>query len=295
MATRRPEDLDDAIAAVVASYGEGRLIDSLSTAQLPNKRQVIAALNHLKAVMYLGYYATGTLDVGRVRYSVASHLYPAYEILCEQIRRAINYEGFRTAGTPRPPDWPRSVTISLLRQIPQIRTLLSKDVLAAFQGDPAANSVEEIIFSYPSIEAITTHRIAHTLHTDGVPMLPRIMAEHAHSLSGIDINPGAEIGESFFIDHGTGVVIGETCSIGNNVKIYQGVTLGALSVERTPGAGRGVKRHPTIEDNVTIYAGATILGGKTVIGAGSVVGGNVWLVESVPPNRHITFQDHHKR
>jgi serine O-acetyltransferase len=295
MSAQHPSELEDVISAVADSYAAGRLIDSLGTATLPNKRQVIEALNHVKAVMYLGYYATGLLDESRVRYTVASHLYPAYEILVEQIRRAINYEGFRTAGTPRPPDWPRTVTLALLAKIPAIRTLLSKDVLAAFQGDPAANSVEEIIFSYPSIEAITTHRIAHELHAQGVPMLPRIMAEHAHSLSGIDIHPGAEIGESFFIDHGTGVVLGETCQIGNNVKIYQGVTLGALSVERTPGAGRGQKRHPTIEDNVTIYAGATILGGKTVIGAGSVVGGNVWLVESVPPKSHITFEEHRRK
>jgi serine O-acetyltransferase len=291
MSAQHPSELEDAISAVAESYGAGRLIDSLGTATLPNKRQVIEALNHLKAVMYLGYYATGLLDESRVRFTVASHLYPAYEILCEQIRRAVNYEGFRTAGGPRPPEWPRTVTMALLGSIPSIRTLLSKDVLAAFQGDPAANSVEEIIFSYPSIEAITSHRIAHDLYAQGVPMLPRIMAEHAHSLSGIDIHPGAEIGESFFIDHGTGVVIGETCAIGNNVKIYQGVTLGALSVERGPGAGRGKKRHPTIEDNVTIYAGATILGGKTVIGAGSVIGGNVWLVESVPPGSHITYED----
>src|SRR4029453_18783043 len=178
------------------------------------------------------------------------------------------YEGFRNAGAARPADWPRTVTLQLLQNIPRIRALLSKDVRAAARGAPAANSVEEIIFSYPSIEAITTHRIAHELYTRGVPMLPRIMAEHAHSLSGIDIHPGAEIGESFFIDHGTGVVIGETTAIGNNVKLYQGVTLGALSVERM-GTGRGSKRHPTIEENVTIYAGATILGGKTVIGAGS--------------------------
>jgi len=288
MAAQHPSELEDVISAVADSYGAGRLIDSLGTATLPNKRQVIDALNHLKAVMYLGYYATGHLDESRVRYSVASHLYPAYECLCEQIRRAANYEGFRTAGGTRPADWPRTVTMQLLQNIPRIRSLLSKDVLAAFQGDPAANSVEEIIFSYPSIEAITTHRIAHDLFVQGVPMLPRIMAEHAHSLSGIDIHPGAEIGESFFIDHGTGVVIGETCVIGNNVKIYQGVTLGALSVERTPGAGRGAKRHPTIDDNVTIYAGATILGGNTVIGAGSVVGGNIWLVDSVPAGSHVT-------
>jgi len=163
-------------------------------------------------------------------------------------------------------------------------------VLAAFQGDPAANSVEEVIFSYPSIEAITVHRIAHELHREGVPMLPRIMSEYAHSASGIDIHPGAQIGESFFIDHGTGVVIGETTVIGNNVKLYQGVTLGALSLARGVPGERSTKRHPTLENNVTIYAGATILGGETVIGAGSVVGGNVWLVASVPPGSHITYE-----
>ncbi len=295
MSAQQRGDLDAVIDAVADSYGSGRLIDSLGTATLPNKRQVIEALNHLKAVMYLGYYATGSMDPSRVRFAVESHLHPAYDILCEQIRRAINYEGFRASGSPRPADWPRATTLALFQKIPAIRVLLSKDVLASYQGDPAANSVEEIIFSYPSIEAITTHRIAHELHVQGVPLLPRIMAEHAHSLSGIDIHPGAVIGESFFIDHGTGVVIGETCEIGDNVKIYQGVTLGALSVERIAGASRGTKRHPTIEDNVTIYAGATILGGKTVIGAGSVIGGNVWLVESVPPGSHITFQDKPRR
>jgi serine O-acetyltransferase len=166
--------------------------------------------------------------------------------------------------------------------------MLSKDVLAAFPGDPAANGVEEVIFSYPSIEAITIHRLAHELYLLGVPMLPRIMSEHAHSTCGIDIHPGARIGESFFIDHGTGVVIGETTEIGDFVKIYQGVTLGALSLERAPDMGRGTKRHPTIEEHVTIYAGATILGGDTVIGAHSTIGGNVWLVESVPPHSRIT-------
>jgi serine O-acetyltransferase len=289
MAGRRGA-LEEIIGEVTASYGGGRLIDSLSSAQLPNKRHVIEALNHLKAVMYVGYYATGALDDGKVRFAVASHLYPAYEILVEQIGRAARYEGFRTAGVPREPDWPETVTLSLLRRIPAIRAMLSKDVLAAFQGDPAANSVEEVIFSYPSIEAITTHRIAHELYREGVPMLPRIMSEHAHAISGIDVHPGASIGESFFIDHGTGVVIGETCVIGNNVKIFQGVTLGALSLARGVPGERGGKRHPTLEDNVTIYAGATILGGETVIGAGSIVGGNVWLVASVPPGSRISYE-----
>jgi serine O-acetyltransferase len=290
MTTQRRSELEEIIADVAASYEAGRLIDSLSSAQLPSKRQVIDALAHLKAVMYLGYYATGPLDPSRVHFAAAAHLYPAYEILVEQIRRAVTYEGFRSAGTPSEADWPAAVTRRMLRKIPAIRAVLAKDVIAAFQGDPAAKSVEEVIFSYPSIEAITTHRIAHELYRDNVPMLPRIMSEHAHALSGIDIHPGATIGESFFIDHGTGVVIGETSVIGNNVKLYQGVTLGALSLARgVPGEGGG-RRHPTLEDNVTIYAGATILGGETVIGAGSVIGGNVWLVESVPPGSRISYE-----
>ena len=286
----RSRELVQVIDEVAASYEAGRLIDSLGTAQLPNKRQVIEALNHLKATMYLGYYATGALDEAKLRYTIASHLHPAHDILTEQIRRAASYEGFRNVGVPRDQDWPETVVLTLFRRIPALRALLSKDVLAAFQGDPAANSVEEVIFSYPSIEAITVHRIAHELYSAGVPMLPRIMSEHAHSTTGIDIHPGARIGESFFIDHGTGVVVGETTVIGNSVKLYQGVTLGALSLARGVSAGAGGKRHPTLEDDVTIYAGATILGGDTVIGAGSVIGGNAWLVESVPPGSRIAYE-----
>ena len=291
MTTQRGGELEAVIAEVAASYGAGRLIDSLSSAQLPSKRRVIEALGHLKATMYLGYYSTGRLDDTKVHFSVGGHLYPAYDILVEQIRRAATYEGFRSADVPRDAAWPEIVALGLLRKVPEIRAMLSKDVLAAFQGDPAAKSVEEVIFSYPSIEAITTHRIAHELHREGVPMLPRIMSEHAHAETGIDIHPGADVGESFFIDHGTGVVIGETSVIGNRVKIYQGVTLGALSLARgVPGTTKaGAKRHPTLEDDVTIYAGATILGGETVIGAGSVIGGNAWLVESVPPNSRIAY------
>src|SRR6266850_1795406 len=258
---RRSGQLEEVVGEVAASYQAGRLIDSLGSAQLPSKRQVIEALNHLKATMYLGYYSTASLDEEKVRFAVAAHLYPAYEILVEQIGRAASYEGFRTAGVPRDPAWPETVVLNLLRKIPATRALLSKDVLAAFQGDPAANSVEEVIFSYPSIEAITIHRIAHELSREHVPMLPRIMAEHAHATTGID------------------------------VKLYQGVTLGALSLARgVPGTTAGGKRHPTLEDDVTIYAGATILGGGTVIGAGSVIGGNAWLVESVPPGSRISYE-----
>jgi serine O-acetyltransferase len=161
--------------------------------------------------------------------------------------------------------------------------------MAAFHHDPAARSVEEVIFSYPALVAITAHRVAHVLHKIGVPMIPRIISEYAHSRTGIDINPGAEIGRRLFIDHGTGIVIGETAQIGEDVRLYQGVTLGALSTRReyTSSDGEPVKRHPTIEDRVTIYAGATILGGETVVGAESVIGGNVWLVRSVAPGSKI--------
>jgi serine O-acetyltransferase len=182
---------------------------------------------------------------------------------------------------------PREVVEAFLPRLPAIRSLLSEDVEAAFQGDPAARSFAEIVVAYPSIRAVAIHRIAHELQRLSVPILPRMMSEHAHDQSGIDIHPGAKIGRRFFIDHGTGVVIGETTEIGDDVRIYQGVTLGA----RSPRHGeslRGVKRHPTIEDDVTIYAGATILGGETVIGRGSVIGGNVWLTESVPPGSRVT-------
>ena len=289
MSHERVTELEQVIGEVAASYEAGRLIDSLSSAHLPNKRQVIEALTHLKASIYLGYYATGELDDRKLRYAVSAHLYPVYEILVEQIRRAVSYEGFRSTTGPRAPDWPDTATIAFLRRLPDIRSVLSKDVLAAFHGDPAANSVEEVIFSYPSIEAVTIHRLAHELYLLGVPMLPRIMSEHAHATSGIDIHPAARIGESFFIDHGTGVVIGETAVIGERVRLYQGVTLGAKSFELDEQGHpkKGVARHPIVEDDVIIYAEATILG-RVTIGRGSVIGGNVWLTRSVPPGSRIT-------
>jgi serine O-acetyltransferase len=183
-------------------------------------------------------------------------------------------------------------TVQFLARIPRIRDKLHGDVRAAYEGDPAATSLQEIIVSYPGLFAITIYRSAHELHHLGVPFIPRIMTEFAHCKTGIDIHPGAHIGDNFFIDHGTGVVIGETTRIGNNVRLYQGVTLGALSFKKDAGGRivRGGKRHPTIEDNVIIYAGATILGGDTVVGRNSIIGGNVWLLESVPPDTTITHQ-----
>ena len=181
------------------------------------------------------------------------------------------------------------IVMGLINKFPEIRRKLQTDIEAAYNGDPATTSKEEILLSYPSIQAISIHRIAHELYRAGVPIIPRIMSEYSHGLTGIDIHPGASIGEYFFIDHGTGVVIGETCTIGKHVQIYQGVTLGAKNfpLDEHGNPIKGIKRHPDIEDHVVIYAGATILGGKTKIGAHSVIGGNIWLTQSVPPNSKV--------
>ncbi len=289
MSTQKP-DLERAIDEVVASYDGPEEINNLESAALPNRRAVIEAYHHLVQVIFMGFYSLRSLTRSNLRYSVSEHLYPAHEILVDQIARARCYEEAQRRLEPCAPVWSEQIVLRLFHQLPALRRTLAGDVIAAFQGDPAAGSLEEIVFSYPGIRAITAHRIAHVLYEEKVPMIPRIIAEHAHGETGIDIHAGACIGSRFFIDHGTGVVIGETTDIGNDVKIYQGVTLGALSVQRqrTPErSGRSYKRHPTIGDSVTIYAGANILGGNTVIGSGSVIGGNAWIVESVPPNSRI--------
>jgi serine O-acetyltransferase len=284
----RTRELEACIDSVVESYDGPEEINNLDTAALPNKRAVIEAYRHLRPAIYIGFYSLRFLDRDNLRYAVSEHLYPAYEALVEQISRALLYvERFR--GESRPQGYAEEVVLSLFRRLPEIRRVLNSDILAAFDGDPAAKSIEEIVFSYPAVEAITAHRVAHELFTLGVPIVPRIISEFAHAQTGIDIHPGAHIGSRFFLDHGTGVVVGETTDIGSNVKIYQGVTLGALSTRRKDCSSGPLakKRHPTIEDNVTIYAGATILGGETVIGAGSVIGGNVFLTQSVPPGSKI--------
>jgi len=297
MSTNQPFDahaeLEQAIDRVALSYDGKHDIDSLESAALPNRRAVIEALNHLKPVVYLGFYSRKPLSRSSLRFAVSEHLYPAFDVLSEQIHRAATYNDVYHLNQPRPRarEWSQSAVLRLFDRLPRIRDLLNKDVLAAYRGDPAAKTVEEVIFSYPAIEAITIYRIAHELYAYDVPMIPRIMSEYAHGETGIDLHPGAQIGECFFIDHGTGTVVGETCIIGNNVKLFHGVTLGAVSLphrpEKVEEAARQ-KRHPTIEDDVTIYSGATILGGDTVIGRGSVIGGNAWLTQSVPPGTKIT-------
>jgi serine O-acetyltransferase len=291
--TRRK--LEQIVGAVADSYRLGRPIDSLESTALPNTRKIIEAVCELEHVVYMGFYSTRVLTADNLRQHITGHVERAADILMGQIARAVGY--LRNSGAaPGPAErrFSEDVVLDTFAQLPRLRAQLSLDVQAAYDGDPAAKSIEEVIFSYPAIQAVTIHRLAHELHLRDVPMVPRIIAEHAHSKTGIEIHPGARIGKCFFIDHGTGVVIGETSVIGDNVKLYQGVTLGALSVARDEAGDviREIKRHPTIEDNVTIYAGATILGGNTVIGRDSVIGSNTWITHSVPPGTRVTYSTH---
>ena len=288
---RAQQRFEQIVDAVAQSYRGGRPIDNLESTALPNRRKIVQALIDVEHVIYMGFFSTRTLSEVNLRQHIGEHLYRAAEDLIEQIARAVGYH--RGGGAPgeREHTWSEGVVMEAFSRIPALRDALSLDVHAAYDGDPAAKSIEEIIFSYPAIQAITAHRFAHVLYELDVPMVPRIIAEHAHSKTGIDIHPGATIGKRFFIDHGTGVVIGETTLIGDDVKLYQGVTLGALSVPRDQAGDliREVKRHPTIEDRVTIYAGATVLGGDTVIGHDSIIGANTWLTAAVPAHSHVSF------
>lgn len=238
------------------------------------KQRAIAFLDNVRAALFPSLYEAGAMAAPHLAALAEIRLYSAAEALVE-IAEAIL----------RDRDKARSLSVSFLKTVPEIRRLLTLDLQAAYDGDPAARSRSEILLSYPCIEAISAHRIAHKLYRLNLPILPRILSEYAHMRTGIDIHPGASIGTSFFIDHGTGVVIGETAVIGNRVKIYQGVTLGAKSfqLDESGKPVKGVKRHPNIEDDVVIYAGATILGGDVTIGKGSVIGGNAWITHSVAP------------
>jgi serine O-acetyltransferase len=269
---------------------------------LPVEAEILRVLSLLDDVFFPGYRCEWARDVS-LETLIIEKLDEAYDILFRQMVRAIplrwRSEYARSLGeaAPTPLDEPalaaeaERVTGGFFDRLPSVRELLKLDVMAAYNGDPAARSYSEIILSYPGIRAVTTHRIAHELYRLDVPLIPRLMSEHNHARNGIEIHPGARIGESFFIDHGTGVVIGETTEIGSNVKLYQGVTLGAYSFKLDEDGlpVKGIKRHPTIEDDVVIYAGATILGGDTVIGKGSVIGGNVWLTRSIPPHSTVAY------
>ena len=258
---------------------------------LPGTASIIQMLDKFLAIMYPGCHSNGPIVCDCCHQHVETLLKEVLECLYDQVYRAFDH----TCRENKCWDCQECKTkaddtvSSLMNELPEIRKMLQVDIQAAYEGDPAAHSAMEIVMSYPGIFAVTTHRIAHSLFKHNVPLIPRVMSEHAHSKTGIDIHPGANIGPGFFIDHGTGVVIGETCNIGKNVKLYQGVTLGALSFAKDEEGHlvKGNKRHPDVEDDVIIYAGATILGGKTVIGKGAVIGGNVWLTRSVPAGAKV--------
>lgn len=280
------DTIDSSIINIIESYKKYGGINLDEACNFPNQQNVIAVLLDIQSLIFPGFRTAEQVNENTLRYATGEKVHRIIAMLTKEIQKALVYitrstlvESSHCFGLAE------KTAVALIDEIPELRRKIALDVQAAYSGDPAAKSTEEVIISYPGLEAIVVHRIAHFLQTMGVPVIPRIMSEYVHGKTGIDIHPGATIGESFFIDHGTGVVVGETCVIGNNVKIYQGVTLGALSVKKEL---MNKKRHPTIEDNVTIYANATILGGGTVIGEGSTIGGNTWVTSSVPPHTVFT-------
>jgi serine O-acetyltransferase len=284
------EKIDRAARALVESYSaDGIKIHHLDRQSLPSHAEIIRVLVAIHELLFPGYIGAQGLTGDSVHVHVESRMSWLYEVLTEQIKRAIGHSNRIGEACDVTETQASDCATTFLAALPRLRQLLATDAQAAYDGDPAATGLDEIIFSYPSIYAVMVYRLAHELHTMRVPLIPRIMTEHAHHRTGIDIHPGTQIGSRFFIDHGTGVVIGGTAIIGSNVKIYQGVTLGAFSFDKDSSGRlvRDTKRHPTIEDDVVIYAGATILGGETVIGRGSVIGGNVWLTHSVPPGTRV--------
>jgi len=261
---------------------------------LAGRKAIYQVLDDLVAVLFPGCHGLKPVPPPRIRNFIEERLQNTGTLLAEYTEKAFRYqcEFEKCKDCGECSEKASTSVAALIQALPGIKRILQQDINAAYEGDPAAHSIMEVVMSYPGLQAIAVHRIAHVLYASGVPLIPRIMSEHAHSQTGIDIHPGATIGPGFFIDHGTGVVIGETSVIGNNVKLYQGVTLGALSFPKDKDGNpiKNIKRHPQVEDNVTIYAGATILGGNTVIGAGSEIGGNVWLTHSVPPNSRVYNQ-----
>jgi serine O-acetyltransferase len=279
---------------IVGTYEECGGIHHLGHSPLPSYREVVEILADLREILYPGYGRRHNLHMGNVAYHVGDLVDGLHDRLTTQIARALRHDcRARDLETDFEAD-AQLAAIRLLESIPDLRTILAQDAQAAFAGDPAARGLDEILFCYPGVAAVTVFRIAHELYRLKIPLIPRMMTEYAHAKTGIDIHPGASIGRRFFIDHGTGVVIGETTEIGQGVKIYQGVTLGALSFPRDESTGelvRGTKRHPTIEDEVVIYANATILGGRTVIGHHSVVGSSAWITRSTAPHTVVTIED----
>ncbi len=283
------EEIPGIVERLVLSCNTEDCFDHVDLEPLPSKESIIEITHMACRILYPGYFSRTRIDKVNLIYYFGQEVTAFFEALSEQITFAIRHE-CRRHNLPciNCEELGQEIAVNFMKELPRLRTLLAKDIRCAYEGDPAAKSYDEIIFSYPGPFAITVYRIAHQLYEQNVPLIPRSMSEYAHNMTGIDIHPGAQIGESFFIDHGTGVVIGETTKIGNRVRIYQGVTLGALSLSKEEVEQlRNEKRHPTIEDDVIIYAGVTILGGEAVIGARSVIGGNVWITTSIPPDTKV--------
>ena len=296
--------LPEAVKALVASSGKEGGFNHLNATPAIPRGAVIDIISQARRLLFPGYFAQSRLHAFNLEYSLEKDARALFERLSKLIISATRHECVRRGqACSRCTDEGHRRALEFIEILPQIRAILSIDVRAACEGDPAAKSCDEIILSYPGLFAITVYRMAHELYGMGIPLLPRMMSEYAHSLTGIDIHPGARIGKSFFIDHGTGVVVGETTDIGDRVRIYQGVTLGALSLSRDKiESFRYKKRHPTIEDDVVIYSNATILGEKAVIGARSVIGGNVWITDRVPPDTtvllkqpELIYKGHHQK
>jgi serine O-acetyltransferase len=283
------QEIPTIVNELVLSCRREDCFDHVGPEPIPSREAMIDLIQRAFRLLYPGYFIRHRVDEVNLGYYFGQEAVAFFEVLSEQIALSIRHECLRyNLDCTHCEERGQAEAVKFMKELPRLRAMLAKDVRAAYEGDPAAKSYDEIIFSYPGVFAVTVYRIAHELWHQGIPLMPRIMTEYAHSQTGIDIHPGAHIGESFFIDHGTGVVVGETTEIGNRVRIYQGVTLGALSLPKDAVETlRTRKRHPTVEDDVIIYAQATILGGDTVIGARCVIGGNVWLTESVPPDTRV--------
>ncbi|WP_448871430.1 serine O-acetyltransferase [Desulfobulbus propionicus] len=291
-ANRVRNPIPDAVHALAKGFKSGRWASHIEPVPIPSKHAVIDLIEQAQRILFPGFFACDILRPENLEYHLGQQISLFYENLARQISSAIRHDCFRhNQACSLCNERSYELAAAMIDSLPEIRSKLESDIEATLTGDPAAANSDEVIFSYPGLFATIVYRLAHRLHEFEVPLIPRIMSEHAYHRTAIDINPEATIGSHFFIDHGSGVVIGATTSIGDRVRIYQGVTLGALSLPKDAGERlRNVKRHPTIEDDVIIYANATILGGETVVGARSIIGGNVWLTESVGPDTRVMLE-----
>jgi serine O-acetyltransferase len=289
---RLQRDLPNIVRELVATSLSDGAFAHVNPAPLPSRQAAIKIIDLLRRIIFPGYFEQAPLEPLNLEYRLGQDVTALFQMVADQVSMATRHDCMRYQRSCINCDEKGAfAALEVVRRLPMLRQRLAGDVRAAYDGDPASGSYDEIIFCYPGLYAVMVYRVAHILYHLDVPLLPRIMTEHAHSRTGIDIHPGAHIGGSFFIDHGTGVVIGQTTKIGDRVRIYQGVTLGALSLPQGAVAHlRASKRHPTIEDDVVIYSGATILGGDTVVGARSIIGGNTWITESVPPDTRVLLK-----